>query len=214
MWRTAFNKIFSFSPGPWQRDDDADFLSKEEKEVLLELENPEAVLQTDPVLSQFQQSQSLPRNVGRDFNWREGRQPQQGHDPSPPVVPPKKKQPPARSGSSDVPGVQQQKSWSEAGGSSKKSSDDMQLEHAFNRRPHNIRLISTPDVVRSTMAKKKEEKYTEETIDSIIATPKKIVIPERYVPEVYQSLHFFAAIVNGVLILANYLFIIILVYPV
>ena len=147
---------------------------------MLELENPAAVLQNDPVLSQFQQSQSLPRTIGRDFNWRDGRQ--QG---DPPPVPPKKKLLP-RMGSSDFPGVQQKFTGENVKGHHNgftKSSDDMDLEQASR-----IRLISTPDVVRSTMAKKKEEKYNEDTIDSIIATPKKIVIPERYVPETCAEL--------------------------
>ncbi|CAG0896530.1 unnamed protein product [Darwinula stevensoni] len=42
---------------------------------------------------------------------------------------------------------------------------------------------STPDVVKSTMPHRKEVKYNEETIDTILGTPQKILIPERYVPE-------------------------------
>ena len=46
---------------------------------------------------------------------------------------------------------------------------------------------STPDVVKSTMPHRKEVKYNEETIDTILGTPQKILIPERYVPEVLNS---------------------------
>lgn len=42
--------------------------------------------------------------------------------------------------------------------------------------------LNTPDVVRSTLSRS-EVKYTSETIDSILGTPGKILIPERYVPE-------------------------------
>lgn len=42
--------------------------------------------------------------------------------------------------------------------------------------------INAPDVVRSTM-NHKDLKYNENTIDNILGTPNKIVIPERYIPE-------------------------------
>lgn len=42
--------------------------------------------------------------------------------------------------------------------------------------------LNTPDVVRSTLSRT-ETKYTTETIDSILGTPGKILIPERYIPE-------------------------------
>lgn len=42
--------------------------------------------------------------------------------------------------------------------------------------------MNAPDVVRSTM-NHKDLKYNESTIDSILGTPNKIVIPERYIPE-------------------------------
>lgn len=42
--------------------------------------------------------------------------------------------------------------------------------------------LNTPDVVRSTLSRS-EMKYTTETIDNILGTPGKILIPERYVPE-------------------------------
>lgn len=44
------------------------------------------------------------------------------------------------------------------------------------------RLNATPDVVRSTLSHK-DLKYNEETIDNVLGTPSKILIPERYVPE-------------------------------
>ena len=34
-------------------------------------EDPQHIIDTDPVLSQFQRSHSLPRNYGRRFNWRD-----------------------------------------------------------------------------------------------------------------------------------------------
>lgn len=40
-----------------------------------------------------------------------------------------------------------------------------------------------PDVVRSTMNKTEPAKFSAETIDSILGTPGKICIPERYIPE-------------------------------
>lgn len=42
--------------------------------------------------------------------------------------------------------------------------------------------INAPDVVRSTLSHK-ELKYNESTIDQLLGTPNKIVIPERYIPE-------------------------------
>lgn len=45
------------------------------------------------------------------------------------------------------------------------------------------RLNGTPDVVRSTLSRTDTIKYNAETIDSLIGTPGKILIPERYVPE-------------------------------
>lgn len=42
--------------------------------------------------------------------------------------------------------------------------------------------MNAPDVVRSTMSQK-DLKYNENTIDNILGTPNKIVIPERYIPE-------------------------------
>lgn len=45
------------------------------------------------------------------------------------------------------------------------------------------RLNGTPDVVRSTLSRTDPIKYNAETIDSVIGTPDKILIPERYVPE-------------------------------
>jgi hypothetical protein len=51
---------------------DGDDLTKEERELLTELEHPERVLETDPVLSQFSRSMSLPRNYDRGRgNWQE-----------------------------------------------------------------------------------------------------------------------------------------------
>ena len=42
--------------------------------------------------------------------------------------------------------------------------------------------MNAPDVVRSTM-NHKDLKYNESTIDNILGTPNKILIPERYIPE-------------------------------
>ncbi|XP_054264753.1 uncharacterized protein LOC128987765 isoform X2 [Macrosteles quadrilineatus] len=56
------------------------------------------------------------------------------------------------------------------------SRDDLDMERALRPR------LNTPDVVRSTLSRN-EVKYTSETIDSLLGTPGKILIPERYVPE-------------------------------
>jgi lambda repressor-like predicted transcriptional regulator len=54
--------------------------------------------------------------------------------------------------------------------------DDLDMERALRPR------INAPDVVRSTLSHK-ELKYNESTIDQLLGTPNKIIIPERYVPE-------------------------------
>ncbi|KAL0273170.1 UNVERIFIED_CONTAM: hypothetical protein PYX00_005908 [Menopon gallinae] len=59
---------------------------------------------------------------------------------------------------------------------SARSRDDLDMERALRPR------MNAPDVVRSTMSHK-DLKYNESTIDSILGTPNKIVIPERYIPE-------------------------------
>ncbi|GFG38455.1 hypothetical protein Cfor_11205, partial [Coptotermes formosanus] len=59
---------------------------------------------------------------------------------------------------------------------SARSRDDLDMERALRPR------LNAPDVVRSTMGHK-DFKYNENTIDSILGTPSKIVIPERYIPE-------------------------------
>ncbi|XP_047004441.1 uncharacterized protein LOC124622695, partial [Schistocerca americana] len=59
---------------------------------------------------------------------------------------------------------------------SARSRDDLDMERALRPR------INAPDVVRSTMSHK-DFKYNENTIDSILGTPSKIIIPERYIPE-------------------------------
>lgn len=59
---------------------------------------------------------------------------------------------------------------------SKRARDDLDMERALRQR------IDAPDVVRSTLSNK-ELKYNENTIDSILGTPNKINIPERYIPE-------------------------------
>nr|XP_018897235.1 PREDICTED: uncharacterized protein LOC109030629 isoform X1 [Bemisia tabaci] len=56
--------------------------------------------------------------------------------------------------------------------------DDLDMERAL--RP---RLNGAPDVVRSTLSRTDPVKYNAETIDSILGTPSKIIIPERYIPE-------------------------------
>lgn len=57
-----------------------------------------------------------------------------------------------------------------------KARDDLDMERALRPR------INAPDVVRSTLSHK-ELKYNESTIDQLLGTPNKIVIPERYIPE-------------------------------
>ncbi|XP_060515874.1 uncharacterized protein LOC132695573 isoform X2 [Cylas formicarius] len=59
---------------------------------------------------------------------------------------------------------------------SRRARDDLDIERALRQR------IDAPDIVRSTLSNK-ELKYNENTIDSILSTPNKIVIPERYIPE-------------------------------
>ncbi|XP_023289885.1 serine/arginine repetitive matrix protein 2 isoform X1 [Orussus abietinus] len=54
--------------------------------------------------------------------------------------------------------------------------DDLDMERALRPR------INAPDVVRSTLSHK-ELKYNESTIDQLLGTPNKILIPERYIPE-------------------------------
>lgn len=54
--------------------------------------------------------------------------------------------------------------------------DDLDMERALRPR------INAPDVVRSTLSHK-ELKYNESTIDQLLGTPNKIIIPERYIPE-------------------------------
>lgn len=52
--------------------------------------------------------------------------------------------------------------------------DDLDMERALRPR------INAPDVVRSTLSQR-DLKYNESTIDTILGTPNKIVIPERFV---------------------------------
>lgn len=59
---------------------------------------------------------------------------------------------------------------------SERSLDDLDMERALRPR------INTPDVVRSTLGHK-EIKYNESTIDNLLDTPRKIIIPERYMPQ-------------------------------
>lgn len=59
---------------------------------------------------------------------------------------------------------------------SRRARDDMDMERALRQR------INAPDIVRSTLGNK-ELKYNENTIDTILGTPNKIYIPERYIPE-------------------------------
>lgn len=65
---------------------------------------------------------------------------------------------------------------------SARSRDDLDMERALRPR------LNAPDVVRSTMSHK-DFKYNENTIDSILGTPNKIVIPERYIPEQVSHFH-------------------------
>ncbi|XP_046394721.1 uncharacterized protein LOC124162285 isoform X3 [Ischnura elegans] len=59
---------------------------------------------------------------------------------------------------------------------SARSRDDLDMEQVLRPR------LNAPDVVRSTMSHR-DFKYNEHTIDSVLGTPNKIVIPERYIPE-------------------------------
>lgn len=58
----------------------------------------------------------------------------------------------------------------------RRARDDLDMERALRQR------TDTPDVVRSTLSNK-ELKYNENTIESLLGTPNKISIPERYIPE-------------------------------
>ncbi|XP_066152794.1 uncharacterized protein kmr isoform X2 [Euwallacea fornicatus] len=58
----------------------------------------------------------------------------------------------------------------------RRARDDLDIERALRQR------IDAPDLVRSTLSNK-DLKYNEETIDNILSTPNKILIPERYIPE-------------------------------
>lgn len=57
---------------------------------------------------------------------------------------------------------------------SSRARDDLDMERALRPR------INAPDVVRSTLSQR-DLKYNENTIDTILGTPNKIVIPERFV---------------------------------
>lgn len=59
---------------------------------------------------------------------------------------------------------------------SSRARDDLDMERALRPR------MNAPDVVRSTLSQR-DLKYNESTIDTILGTPNKIVIPERYIPE-------------------------------
>ncbi|XP_059482898.1 uncharacterized protein LOC132201047 isoform X3 [Neocloeon triangulifer] len=77
-----------------------------------------------------------------------------------------------------VTGGGQQQDKAEANmGSGARARDDLDMERALRRR-----VAGAPDVVRSTLSQR-ELKYNETTIDNLLGTPNKIVIPERYVPE-------------------------------
>ncbi|CAG0923960.1 unnamed protein product, partial [Notodromas monacha] len=193
-------------------------LTKDEQELLSELENPQIVLETDPVLSQFHRSMSLPRNNNHRKNntWQHqqpvkmnpGQQQHQqlGHPGSgrthelngrafeeqlsqrrQEMARHLRQYPRLRRKHHTVSSSQpitlentphfSKKKNPAAGG---KWADDLDMERAL-RSPHN--RLSTPDVVRSTITKKKELRYNEETIDTILSKPRKINIPERYVPE-------------------------------
>ncbi|CAG0918493.1 unnamed protein product [Notodromas monacha] len=167
-------------------------LTKDEQELLSELENPQIVLETDPVLSQFHRSMSLPRNnnhlenngqkstenstYGEQLSQR--RQEMARHLRQYPRL--RRKHHTVSSSQpitlENTPHFSKKKNPA-AGG---KWADDLDMERAL-RSPHN--RLSTPDVVRSTITKKKELRYNEETIDTILSKPRKINIPERYVPE-------------------------------
>jgi hypothetical protein len=73
---------------------------------------------------------------------------------------------------------------------SARSRDDLDMERALRPR------LNAPDVVRSTMSHK-DFKYNENTIDSILGTPNKIVIPERYIPEQVSHFHCATLIISA-----------------
>ncbi|XP_075235264.1 uncharacterized protein LOC142332611 isoform X2 [Lycorma delicatula] len=56
------------------------------------------------------------------------------------------------------------------------SRDDLDMERALRPR------LNAPDVVRSTLSRV-DTKFSSETIDNLLGTPGKILIPERYIPE-------------------------------
>lgn len=60
--------------------------------------------------------------------------------------------------------------------------DDLDMEVALRPRLH----TTAPDVVRSTLSRTDPVKFSAETIDSLLGTPGKILIPERYIPEAPQ----------------------------
>ncbi|PNF20976.1 hypothetical protein B7P43_G09509 [Cryptotermes secundus] len=121
----------------------------------------------DPVLAQFQRSMSLPRGFGKREHL--GYQQQQVVPPLPPV-----RVPSPRSDSVTV--LRNLMINRHRVRGSARSRDDLDMERALRPR------LNAPDVVRSTMSHK-DFKYNENTIDSILGTPNKIVIPERYIPE-------------------------------
>ncbi|XP_039295349.1 uncharacterized protein LOC120353912 [Nilaparvata lugens] len=61
------------------------------------------------------------------------------------------------------------------------SRDDLDMERALRPR------LNAPDVVRSTLSRV-DTKFSSETIDNLLGTPNKILIPERYVPETSPEL--------------------------
>uniref|UniRef100_V9IDA2 Uncharacterized protein n=1 Tax=Apis cerana TaxID=7461 RepID=V9IDA2_APICE len=110
---------------------------------------------------QFQRSMSLPRGFG-------GQRLQQPEIHQVPVVPPPR--------SDSMHALRTMLARRNKVRGMGRARDDLDMERALRPR------INAPDVVRSTLSHK-ELKYNESTIDQLLGTPNKIVIPERYIPE-------------------------------
>ncbi|XP_029045425.2 uncharacterized protein LOC114877236 isoform X5 [Osmia bicornis bicornis] len=110
---------------------------------------------------QFQRSMSLPRGFG-------GQRQQQPEIHQVPVVPPPR--------SDSMHALRSMLARRNKVRGMGRARDDLDMERALRPR------INAPDVVRSTLSHK-ELKYNESTIDQLLGTPNKIVIPERYIPE-------------------------------
>ncbi|XP_058789278.1 uncharacterized protein LOC131663141 isoform X10 [Phymastichus coffea] len=157
------------TPGGAKRLGDDDYGEPHQYEVQLdrvieETATPMMHAQSSVQLSelgdmQFQRSMSLPRGFG-------GQRSYPGVHQNPVVPPPR---------SDSVTALRNMMARHRVRGMGR-ARDDLDMERALRPR------INAPDVVRSTLSHK-ELKYNESTIDQLLGTPNKIIIPERYVPE-------------------------------